>query len=64
VSGGRSHSTGVVRHSTDALAVTGSMITFRAALPIVRALILAGLAVVLILFGLPAVLAFAAASPL
>jgi hypothetical protein len=40
------------------------MATFRAALPIVRAVVLAGLAVILILFGLPAVLAFAAASPL
>ena len=53
-----------VRHSTDALAVTRSMTTFRAALPLVRALILAGLAVVIILFGLPAILAFAEASPL
>ena len=40
------------------------MAMFRAALPLVRALILAGLAVVLILFGLPAVLAFAAAATL
>lgn len=64
MSTGRIHSQAVVRHSTDALAVTGSMATFRSALPIVRALVLAGLAVVLILFGLPAVLAFAAASPL
>lgn len=54
----------VVRHSTDALAVTRSMTTFRAALPLVRALILAGLAVAIILFGLPAILAFGAASPL
>lgn len=54
----------IVRHSTDAVAVTPSMTTFRAALPLVRALVLAGLAVALILFGLPAVLAFAAAAPL
>lgn len=63
MSGGR-RSTELVRHSTGALAVTRSMTTFRAALPLVRALILAGLAVVLILFGLPAVLSAAAASPL
>ena len=61
---GRRHTGAVVRHSTDALAVTGSMTTIRLALPFVRALVLASLAVVLILFGLPAVLAFAAASPL
>lgn len=40
------------------------MTTFRAALPFVRAIILAGLAIVLILFGLPAVLAFGAVAPL
>lgn len=40
------------------------MTTFRAALPFVRAIILAGLAIVLILFGLPAVLAFGAVTPL
>ena len=61
---GRRHTGAVVRHSADALTVTGSMTTFRAALPVVRAFVLAGLAVALILFGLPAVLAFAAASPL
>jgi hypothetical protein len=38
------------------------MATFRAAMPLVRALILAGLAVIVILFGLPAILS--AASPL
>lgn len=58
------HPATVARHSTNALAVTRSMTTVRAALPLVRALILAGLAVVLILFGLPAVLSAAAATPL
>jgi len=53
-----------VRHTAGGLAVTRSMATIRAALPFVRALILAGLAIVLILFGLPAVLAFAAAATL
>jgi hypothetical protein len=64
MSTGRTHSQAVVRHSAQALAVPRSMTTFRAALPLVRALLLAGLAVALILFGLPAVLAFAAAAPL
>ena len=58
----RRHVAAVVRHSTDALVVTRTMATFRAAMPLVRALILAGLAVVVILFGLPAILS--AASPL
>jgi hypothetical protein len=40
------------------------MVTFRAAMPFVRALILAGLAIALILFGLPAVLGVAAAAAL
>jgi hypothetical protein len=40
------------------------MATLREALPFVRALILAGLAIALILFGLPAVLGFAAAAAL
>jgi hypothetical protein len=54
----------VIRHSTDDMAVTRSMTVLRAALPFVRALILAGLAIILVLFGLPAVLAFAAAATL
>ena len=58
----RRHVAQVVRHSTDSLAVTRTMATFRAAMPLVRALILAGLAVIVILFGLPAILS--AASPL
>ena len=64
MSTGRIQTQVAVRHSAKALAVTPSMTTFRAALPLVRALLLAGLAVVLILFGLPAVLAFGAAAPL
>jgi hypothetical protein len=36
------------------------MTTLRAAMPLVRAFILAGLAIVLIMFGLPAILGFAA----
>jgi hypothetical protein len=40
------------------------MITLRAAMPFVRALILAGLAIALILFGLPAILGVAAAAAL
>jgi hypothetical protein len=38
------------------------MVTLRAALPLVRALILAGLAIYLILFALPTVLGIAAAA--
>ena len=49
-----------VRHTIGGVAVTGTMTTFRAAIPFVRALVLAGLAILLILFGLPAVLAYAA----
>jgi hypothetical protein len=64
MSTGRGRTTAAMRHSTGTLVVTRSMTTFRAAMPLVRALLLAGLAVVLILFGLPAVLSAAAASPL
>jgi hypothetical protein len=38
------------------------MVTLRAALPLLRALVLAGLAIYLILFALPAVLGIAAAA--
>ena len=38
------------------------MVTLRAALPLLRAFILAGLAIYLILFALPAVLGIAAAA--
>jgi hypothetical protein len=40
------------------------MVSLRAALPLVRAFILAGLAIALILFGLPAILGIAAAAAL
>lgn len=40
------------------------MVTFRAAMPFLRAFILAGLAIALILFGLPAILGIAAAAAL
>ena len=53
-----------MHHSPGGLAVTRSMAMIRAALPFVRALILAGLVTVLILFGLPAVLTIAAAATL
>lgn len=58
------HRNGIVRHSPDGLAVTGSMTTIRAALPLIRALILAGLVTVLIMVGLPVMLEIAAASSL
>jgi hypothetical protein len=48
----------------DGLAVTGSMATIRAALPLIRALIVAGLVTALIMVGLPAMLEIAAASSL
>ena len=54
----------VVRNTSDGLPVTGSMARFRAAAPFLRALILVGIVIVLIMFGLPKVLAFAAAAPL
>ena len=54
----------VVRHTSDGLAVTRSMARFRAAVPFLRALILVGIVIVLIMFGLPRVLAIAAAAPL
>lgn len=52
----------VVRHSSASLDVTGSMSTIHSAMPFVRALILAGLVAGLIMLGLPAVLAIAAAA--
>lgn len=52
----------VSRHTADGLPVTGSMTTFRAAVPLLRALILAGIVTALIMIGLPAVLAIASAS--
>jgi hypothetical protein len=52
----------VVRHTSDGLPVTGSMTRLRAAVPFIRALILAGVVTILIMVGLPAVLAIASAS--
>ena len=52
-----------VRHSPTGLAVTRSMATVRAALPFLRALLLAGLVIILIMIGFPAILAISAATP-
>ena len=52
------------RHNVDDLAVTSAMARWSVALPFIRALILAGIVVFLIMFGLPRVLAFAAAASL
>ena len=54
----------VPRHSPETPAVSRSMARFRAAAPIVRALILVAIVIVLIMFALPRVLAIAAASSL
>ena len=54
----------IVRHTSDGLPVTNSMTSFRAAVPFIRALILVGIVIALIMFGLPRVLAIAAAAPL
>ena len=51
-----------VRHSRRTEIVKPSMTTLRAAMPLVRVFILAGLAIALILFGLPAILGIAAAA--
>ncbi len=51
-----------VRHTGDAVAVTRRMGTTREAILIVRALVLAALVTVLIMIGLPAMLAIAAAA--
>lgn len=50
------------RHRTRGGYVTGTMTYLRGALPLVRALILAGLAIYVILFALPAVFGMAAAA--
>ena len=52
----------VARHRSDGLDVTRSMTVLRAAAPFLRALILATIVTALIMVGLPAVLAIAAAS--
>jgi hypothetical protein len=51
-----------VRHTPRAMAVTPSMTTVRAAMPFIRALILATIVTVLIMVGLPTLLAAAAAA--
>jgi hypothetical protein len=53
-----------MRHNTDERPVTTAMARWSIALPLIRALILAAIVVVLIMFGLPRVLAFAAAASL
>lgn len=52
----------IVRHTSTGLPVTRSMTRFRAAVPFLRALVLVGIVIVLIMFGLPRVLAIAAAA--
>lgn len=54
----------IVRHTSGSAPVTRSMARFRNAVPFLRALILVGIVVVLIMFALPRVLAIAAASSL
>ena len=51
-----------VRHTERALAVPVSMSTVRAALPLIRALILVAVVTLLIMVGLPTLLAAAAAT--
>ena len=53
-----------VRHNADERPVTSAMARWSVALPLIRALILVAIVVVLIMFGLPRVLGFAAAAPL
>jgi len=62
MSSGQLRSQPTLRHTAGAAAVTRSMTTLRAAMPFVRAIVLVGLVVVLIMFGLPAVLAIGAAA--
>jgi hypothetical protein len=52
----------ISRHNARSLPVTRSMARFRAAAPLLRALILVGVVIVLIMFALPRVLAIAAAA--
>ena len=52
----------IARHTVDVMPVTRSMALLRAAVPFLRALVLAGIVTALIMIGLPAVLAIAAAS--
>lgn len=53
-----------VRHTAHRLPVTGSMASLRSAMPFIRAAILAGVVTMLIMVGLPAVLAIASAASL
>jgi hypothetical protein len=53
-----------MRHNADDPSVTTAMARWSVALPFIRALILAGIVIFLIMFGLPRVLAFAAAASL
>jgi hypothetical protein len=52
----------LVRHTSRSLAVPLTMSTVRAALPLIRALILATIVTLLIMVGLPTLLAAAAAA--
>ena len=52
----------IMRHTAGDMAVTRTMGTVRAAFPFVRALVLAALVTLLIMVGLPAMLAIAAAA--
>jgi len=52
------------RHIDGDTAVSRSMARFRAAAPLLRALILVGIVIILIMFALPRVLAIAAAASL
>lgn len=51
------------RHTAQTLAVPLTMETVRAAMPLIRALLLATVVTVLIMIGLPTLLAAAAATP-
>lgn len=51
-----------MRHNADGRSVTSEMARWSVALPFIRALILAAIVIFLIMFGLPRVLAFAAAA--
>ena len=54
----------IARHNSESLPVTPAMARFRAAVPLLRALLLVGVVIVLIMFALPRVLAIAAAASL
>jgi multisubunit Na+/H+ antiporter MnhC subunit len=52
----------IARHSEETSTVSRSMARFRAAAPLLRALVLVAIVIVLIMFALPRVLAIAAAA--